>query len=489
MYADLTRHQLLRRFFSNAGLYGISIVIPRLGALILLPLYWTKLSPSDFGVIGVALVVSTLLAPILGFGLPDAAQRLYAEWSERERAENVFLLLAASTVVSASVCAALDAFGATLFARLFEQVQFNPYLRLAIWIAFCGNMSLIPMALLRIQERIALFSLLTLGSFATQAAVGIYLVLVAEQGPAGYLRAMLIANALWAAVSVGVVARRAKVCLAFERLGTSVRYGFPTALVLLIESLGGALDRYFLDKYVPLALLGLYNLGYQLGSGFGVFNQALKASWFPFLYRAAAERTDMPQVLGRFSVIYVAVLAIPALALALLGKEFIDAFGGQRYQGVYPLLPMFVLVYYVQAVIAAMGRGMDLAKRMASWPLAPALGVVVNLACLPLLVPRFGVWGALAALLLANLTRAAVQIGLAVYHYPRPLHFEALLSIWGLTGLAFAAGLWFSPHTILASALFKVIIVSITAPALLWLAAGRPNIRQAWLTLRSRGAR
>lgn len=485
MYARLSELDLARRFFSNAGLYAFSIVLTRAGWLVLLPIYWTKLSPADFGVIGIAQLVQMLLTPMLGLGLSDSTQRFFLEWPANERPRYLFTLVCAAALAGAAICLALELFNEALFGALFRQVAYDPYLRLAVWTAFCANIGLIPLALLRLEERILAFSLLTLGSFALQAGIGIYLVVVRDAGPFGYLLAALASAAGAAAGGLLCVARQMSPGVSWRQLRASLRYGMPTALVFLIDAFSSALDRFFLDKHVALTHIGLYNLANQFGSAFNLFNQALKTSWVPFLYRAAAERDDVPALLGRFAVLYLALLAIPAVAVALLAEDFINVFGGERYRGVYPYVPFFVAYYYVWATAAAMGRGMDLAKRTEWWPLVPTAGLIVGASTLALLVPMHGVWGAVAAVLLAVASRALVQIGLSLHFYPRPLHLSRLLGVVALAGAAFCVGHWLAPAAVLGSVIFKSVVVMVMAPLVLWIGSGGVSPQRALALLRT----
>ena len=477
VYARLTQFELARRFFSNAGLYGVSIVLTRAGWLVLLPIYWQWLTPADFGIIGIAQLIQMLLTPVLGLGLADAAQRFFLEWPTSDRRRFLFTLVLAATLGGAGVCLALEITGPLLFGVLIQQVPYEPYLRVAVWTACFANIALIPLAILRLQERILAFSLLTIGAFAIQAAVGLYLVVVRDAGPIGYLLAGLIASAASACGAVFAIAPQMTFSWSYRQLRASLRYGLPTAVVVVIDGFSSALDRFFLDKHVTLGQIGLYNLANQFGVGFNVFNQALKTSWLPFLYRAASERSDVPQLLGRIAILYLALLAIPALAVALLAEDFIHCFGGERYRGVYPYVPCFVLYYYVWAMAAAMGRGMDLAKRTEWWPLVPSAGLIVVASALALLVPSLGVWGAVISIILAVIVRAAVQIALSMRVYPRPLHLKRLLALVAVSGAAFFFGHFLAPEEILRSVLVKTLVVLACAPLLLWIGRGQPILR------------
>jgi O-antigen/teichoic acid export membrane protein len=485
LYAILAPSALFARLFSQVWRYGIGIVVARAGWLVVLPLYWIKLEPADFGVIGIVQMLQALLAPALSLGIADSAQRLFLEWPQNERRKNLFTLLFCSVTIGGLLCFFLEWIGPRLFAAIFAQVEFKSYLRFAVWTAFFANIALIPLAMIRLQERVLAFSVITVGSFLTQAAVGLPLVLWYDFGPEGYLFGTLVSTAIWSLVSVAALARDLTLGFSAGALVACLRYGFPTAGALSLESVAGILDRYVLDKVVPLAQIGLYNLASQIGSGFSVFNQAFKASWFPFLYRATVEREDAGRLLAQFAPIYLALLAVPALAIALLAEEFVVVFGGARYEGVYPLVPFFVLYYYQGAVTAALGRGMDLAKRTAPWPLVPAVGLAVTMVALVTLVPRFAVWGAVASLLLGAFSRALVQTWLSLRAFPRPLHLKRLSGVFGAATATFVLGWWLAPDDVIGALVVKTMTISAGTLPLLWLGAGCPSPKRALAEIRA----
>ena len=152
-------------------------------------------------------------------------------------------------------------------------------------------------------------------------------------------------------------------------------------------------DRYFLDKFVGLRQIGLYTLAHQFGQGFNVFNQIMKNSWFPFIYRVTSERDDAPHVLAKFSLYYLALLALPALGIALLSRELILFFGDEKYFGIYEYIPAFVLFYYMHAIANSFGRGLDLARRMAYTPAIQAAGLTVSIFLMWFLIPKLALWG------------------------------------------------------------------------------------------------
>lgn len=473
MYSGLNKRQLLGRLYANATIYGVGIILVRAGSILLLPLYWMRLEPADYGVIGLSQAVILFLAPILGIGLYDAVQRLYYDWNAEERPHYLTAVWVSTMTVSLVICGALDVVGTALFALVFEQVAFDPYFRIAIWTAFATNLSMLPLTLLRVREHLLHYTLIVFGQFLTQASITLYLIFFMDMGVVGYLLGAFISALLWGGYFIVHMLREARWSFRRTHFAEPLRYAFPIVPAAVLEGLNTVADRYFLDKFVGLRQIGLYTLAHQFGQGFNVFNQIMKNSWFPFIYRVTSEREDAPHVLAKFSLYYLAVLALPALGIALLSRELILFFGDEKYFGIYEYIPAFVLFYYIHAIAHSFGRGLDLAKRMAYMPLIQVVGLAVGIISMWLLIPRFGLWGAISAMLMANLVRTTLLIGLAHHFYPRPLLVGPMLRLTILISMTYGIGNAIATDSLVIDAFLKAMTVLVGGTAMAWFVLDR----------------
>ncbi|MCP9451743.1 MAG: lipopolysaccharide biosynthesis protein [Nitrospira sp.] len=463
MYSSQHPHQLLGRFLSGAVVYGGGIVLTRGGWIFLLPLFWTRLSPDDYGIIGIALGVQTVLNAVFSLGLHDSVQRYFHEWDDVERPRHIAALWLTSQTWGFTVCLVLEVVGDHVFARLFSQASFRPHIELAVWSAFFSNISFFYQAILRIREEAAKATVYNTLMFMGQAALTLFLVLGMDMGPTGYLLGVFLNAGAWAAFFAICLVSECQLRFSPWHLTDPLRYGLPMVPIGFLDSLAGVLDRYFLDKYVSLRQIGLYNIGNQFGMAFNLVNTGLKTSWLPFLYRLSTERKDVPILLSGFSMVYVLVLTLSAMAVVLLARDFIRLYGDARYFAVIDLVPWFVLVYYIQSMAAALGRGMDLAKKTAVWPLVSAASLIVSVIAMSQWVPSYGVHGALAALGVAALLRVALQIWLSHHFYPRPSPFMRLVVIWILALVIVWFGIRIEDSSLWLSVLLKCTLVLIGA--------------------------
>ena len=54
-----------------------------------MPLFWRKLTPSDYGVIAIIDMIRVFTGCFLGVGLDQSITRLYYEWDSQERKRNL----------------------------------------------------------------------------------------------------------------------------------------------------------------------------------------------------------------------------------------------------------------------------------------------------------------------------------------------------------------------------------------------------------------
>jgi O-antigen/teichoic acid export membrane protein len=442
--------QLGVRLFRNASIYALGMFLTGAGGIILLPIYLSRLKPEDYGILGLVAIASGVLSPLLSLGLTASMERLYLEWPSNERPYYVAAVWITGMAFGLSLTLFLDVTGKYAFPLLVSQVPFDPYIRITLWTTYLQGSWAFPFSILRVTEKLHIFTVASVGSFLLGSCISIYLVVGREMGATGVLLANLINAGVWAVLwAAFMFSKEIRFPFGWRHLKEPLYFGLPLIPATMIESVGSVFDRFFLDKFVPLSAVGLYSLGKQLGSYLAQINKALKSSWIPLTYRLAAEQPEsMPVLLPRLSVMYTAVMAWFALAMALLGSDLIDLSGSKRFVGAYPLIPFFALSYFVLASASGLGRGLDIAKDMRLSPLIPLVTLAVSFFSNLLFVRPWGLYGAMLAFFLTSLTSTGMGVYLAHRIYPRRFPFVQVSLIVAVGTLAFLIGSSFTIESI-----------------------------------------
>ena len=66
-----------KKIFKGTGIYSISSIIPKIGSILLLPVYTRLLSPEQYGIIGVLRPLMSFIPLVLVFGLYISQMKMY----------------------------------------------------------------------------------------------------------------------------------------------------------------------------------------------------------------------------------------------------------------------------------------------------------------------------------------------------------------------------------------------------------------------------
>lgn len=459
-YTGLSLKALIIRFCKNSSIYGAFIFLTKFGGFFVTPIYWHYLSPKDYGIIGLTAVLQGVLSPIIILGLHGAAERFYYDWDKDEISSKLGTLWVISVLVALFFVALIELTSSYVFPVLFKQVPYNPYFRIVLWTTFFASFQYFPFSVLRITEKAKLFGLTSFMSFLTNAGISITLLAVMDVKVMAALFGTLANSAIWAVFWMVWMLRRAKISLHVFDVKAELYFSLPSLPINIVNTIGDNFDRYLLEKYLGLTQLGYYNLGKRFGGYYNSVNSSLKTAWFPMAYKMIVQRKDMKEILPSMSLIYFFILTIFALSASLLSKEIIYWFGKSKFMGVYQYVPLFILCYLIKNFATAWGRGADLVKKPIYDLISIISSVLVGIVLLYCLVPRYGAYGALGALLISYFVRTSIFVSIAHMLYPRRFLFKEVLYLCALLISAFYIGYQIDCESTVLSFLFKCIIIS-----------------------------
>ena len=203
----------IKRVFKDTTIYGLGSLLPKAAGIILVPIYTRYLLPSDYGIMSLASLITSMVAAALILG-QNGSLTLYMRTSQKEHsAEDIRRLLFSVTafvlLFGTLATALLFAFGPQLTARLFksDQLTFYPYVAIALVTALLGLPFALQQAVNRARGQAKVHTFFQLSSFIINTTFTIVFVVALRQGAFGSLKGTFAAAAILAPITLFLLAR------------------------------------------------------------------------------------------------------------------------------------------------------------------------------------------------------------------------------------------------------------------------------------------
>lgn len=434
------RHQAaasaLRGMFTRDFLYVAVSALQVILATAVTPILTRRVTPIGYGQLALAVTVLQILGPVFSFGLPFAAQKLFAGEDGERWARGV---LAVSTALALVACVVI-VLAAPLWGPAIGLYSTADARLAAIW----GGLFAVTwtcLAMLRSKESLGVAIFVgALQSLGAQAA-GVALLYLSSRTVSSYLTGAIIGQA--AAALVGLVVLRPDWLAlgAIRRFGRALVFGLPMVPQQLSVFVLYAGDRIVIRHDVGSAATGRYSVAYNVGCLGVLLLVFVNQAWLPRIY-AIADRAARSRLLAS-SRDMMNLLLIPVVCgLAAAAPVVLRLWAPPSFDptGLTPIVAIVALSTFPYSQFLSNVRALMSEGKTSRAAITTAVGAVVNVGLNIALVPPFGITGSaiatvLSYALLAQLTRPPESSGLRVPTSPR---LTAL--IVGAIGVTLAMG-------------------------------------------------
>lgn len=455
--------------------YTLTAALSRFGALLLVPIFWKRLTPADYGVIALTELTATIVASFAGLSLEAAMSRFYYEWPVDERRRRLGALWTAhwSSSIGLGVLALPVIWVVT--PVMFPAVEFYPAIFYGVIYAVLGRMKAFVVATLRIQRLLVAFAVLHLGGFAVYVALALYFVLYAELGVLGYLYALVLGEAIVVVVGAFVLRALATPNLRDAGLREAFRYALPLVPNSLLGTASSIIDTFVLQHVASLQVLGIYSVSNRFVALLPTLVDALKMSFAPFLYQAASERgSDAPALIRSVRMYYLIPIMVGAACVAVFTEDLVRWIDQPEYFAVIYYVPLLVGPAVIDSMLAFFTSGLLLAKRTDLMWIPTVARLVAIVATGFVLIPAFQIDGLVASRYVTVSVNLAIAFYMSQRYYNIPVDWMRLVAMFaGLASVMTAAAvfsadeLWLNLliDTLLAAAFagFALVVVVVRA--------------------------
>lgn len=370
---------VLKKLAGQTAIYGLSSILGRLLNYLLVPLYVSLFSKSEYGLVTEFYAYVAFFLVLLTFGLETTFFRFV---NRSENPEKTFNQIFSLTLIINGVF--------LLFAVLFSQgianlVMFPQYQNLIIWMAFIlvfDATSSIVLAKLRQENKAMKFALIQLSSIGLNILLNLVFILYAKRevdagnadGFAGWIYSpvlgvgyIFLANLISSAARPLMLYKEINAFrFTFDKQAfrTIILFATPLAIAgfagIVNETFDRAMLKYILvfqgaDLTYAMEQVGIYGANYKLSILITLFIQAFRYAAEPFFF-AQEKNEQRGKVYSRVMTWFVITVSFMFLAISLgldMVKWFIpneSYWEGLKIVPVLLLANVFLGIYYNQSI-------------------------------------------------------------------------------------------------------------------------------------------
>lgn len=429
----------VKRAFKDTSIYGLGSVLPKAAAFFLAPIYTAYMSRAQYGIYGTVTTASLMISIFMTMGQNGSMVLFYRSTAEHaeERRETFFTVFWFVMIFGALLLGLGFIFGPAHARTIIgsKGVPFNPYIALALLIAFISIPQAFQQAINRAQGQAKLFTAFQLATFAINTGFTLYFIVALHQGAYGSLKGTLFAAVIVLPAVMVVLVRRWKPRISLSGLKRSLRFGLPLIPHNIASWALTFIDRYLLARMTTMSQVGLYTVAYNICLALNLFCSTINLAWAP-IYYDLSESESGRRTLPRLTTVYAATVAILSIGFTLLGPELLILITARSYHAAAPVVPVVAGGYFFFGMYMVVSTPIFHARKTSWVPLISAAAAVLNVDMNLALIPYYGIMAAAWATLVAYGFMAAIAYCLANKLRPGVFEHSKLAVLVGIYAIS-----------------------------------------------------
>ena len=428
----------LKDLFKHSVVYGMSETISRGTGFILLFIYVRILDDGDIGTRSLVYAAAGFASLFYTLGLDNAFLRYFMDSKHADEKDSVL----STAVVFTLIMGSLFLIGTFIFDEQISQVitktPVHTYIIHLIFIVLVFDTIVIyPSLVLRAENRLFYFSLVSLTRFILLIALNIILVWLFKRGLKGVFEANLIAVIVIAVLLMPVYKIYFSNRLSYRILKKMLMFGIPTIFTLFFLRIIDYSDRYIIAYYfgeTGNVEVGRYAPAYTLGLvGIMVFVNSFRLAWQPF-FLSVKDNPEAKILFSKVATYYAVLIGMIFLGMTLFREEIFFLYtSGKQAITLASIIPYVALAYILYGFYFIMLAGIFIREKTIYLPVAPITGAVLKLGFNFLFIPRYGIIGAAYTTIIAYLAMVAILYVISRKVYKVQYEYARLCVVFVIT--------------------------------------------------------
>jgi len=421
---------IIKVLFKQSFLYSIGSSALQLASFLLVPLYARYLTPSEFGVQALFVILISILSLSIDLGIKSSISRVYYDYTtdleKRIFTGNAFAFTNILGIIIIAICFAFDR-QATVF--LTGSDRYVLIYRYVLYDIFFTNSFQIYLAFLRVRNKPYKYIAFSVGKLIAILLLTIYYVAVKKQGLTGLFKASAFASLILYLITLPLVMRGSKLSANTKMLKNMIAFGLPFVPAGIFSFIITSSDRYILKLFSDLQEVGQYAMGYKFGLIINVFIvQPFVLAW-PQQIVPISMKENANDIFSKIITYYIAIsVLITTILLVFLDNAYALLLTPEYFRSI-TVVPFVAISYICNGLYYIFLVGVFLRKKTIYPPLIFAFGSLLNLGLNLYFIPKWGMLGAAITTLIAYSSIPILTYFISNRFYKMKLEYIRILKI------------------------------------------------------------
>lgn len=383
-------------------IFTLGGLFPAVLNFIFLPIYSFILEPEDFGLFTYVMSFQGILIVLTSLSLNTFLLRKYFDINDsgtkKELFGSIFIFL---SVFNLCLLFILLILFPIFLPKINSSIDYYPYFLLMIIGLFFEFFFIFPMIIYRVEKLAKLYVFYSITKQMITFILSIILISYIELGILGRFLGVLLTNIIFAIISFRILYKRIVFSYKKSIIAEGLEFSSPLIPAALLGTIYVAVDKILLINYLSLKELGLYTIAASIASVINFISLGYYKAIEPVIFESFNLNSFVQRVnnINKFLLI---LLIWFGTIFVLFSSEILFYFFDEKFYNAHIYIPFFVVALILNAQKRVFGTVLH-AYKITKYDLPiMLLSVLSFLLLFFLLVPKYGVFGALIALIITS---------------------------------------------------------------------------------------
>jgi O-antigen/teichoic acid export membrane protein len=397
-----------KQIFLAVVVYSFLSLLQPLSNFILLPVYTQFFSESDYGTLAVLNNLNVFLSIIGGLNLVNAIIAFYSSYNDDEELLNKYIgNILSFTFYFNMIFLGVMCLGGNLFFKLIfkQEISFFPNGLLIIVYGMLSNIITGYLNFMKYKRNLARFALISLCLFILNTVLQYVFIVYLKEGISGTLLARVIAVVICFILVLFYNFRYFFAKIEYNRnIKASLMYSTASILSACINWATNYNDRFFIERFIDLKSLGIYSLLSTITSLTEIGYFALGSALQPFIFEYYKENNT--RGVQKLYQIFILLSVCMVSFIILFGSNLNLFIQNPGYLQVVNYLSLMAIGYIFSSLYYLFNLQIIYSKKSKYFIYLSLYLLGTSLLLNTALIPKFGIWGAVAGSTIAKLLSA-----------------------------------------------------------------------------------